>query len=168
MHDRRIGRRRLPGPADERRTPPAGKSRLLTFIATGARLSANIPCGFERRARGLFGGPCFFGGNRCALSSMSTGSISITGRSRNLPGNGWTCSPCSRRCCSPITIFWRSSTSRQGCRARPAIRRNPRGRTCISAPCGIIGSGWKSTSGTSATRSGRYLRSCLGASAWRR
>ena len=40
MHDRRIGRRRLPGPADERRTPPAGKSRLLTFIATGARLSA--------------------------------------------------------------------------------------------------------------------------------
>ena len=43
--------------------------RFLNFVA-GFAYIIHTPCGFDRRARGLFGSPCFLGGHRCARSSM--------------------------------------------------------------------------------------------------
>ena len=35
--------------------------RAILEIIAGCGYFAYTPCGFDRRARGLFGGPCFFG-----------------------------------------------------------------------------------------------------------
>ena len=53
---------------------------ILEIVAGCGYIVTDTPCGFDRRARGLFGGPCFFwGGNRCVrlstLSGRSDGSL---------------------------------------------------------------------------------------------